>query len=79
MDYNTFDGLRFGQISDMNLQSTAQKERFPAHTPIGMAYVPFQQWEEPYEIKTGFKIGTIFPELDLPFEPKGGVLDERKR
>lgn len=37
------------------------------HYPIGMAYVPWQKWQQPYPIEQGFNRGTIFPELDLPF------------
>ncbi len=40
---------------------------FPAVTPTGMAYVPYQLWSEPYDADTGFSRGTMFPELDLPF------------
>lgn len=43
---------------------------FPEKTPIGMAYVPYQQWGEIYDAKEGFNRGTMFPELDYPF--KGG-------
>lgn len=46
--------------------------RFPKNTPIGMAYVPMQQWDETYSIEKGFDRGTIFPELDLPFAPEEG-------
>ena len=35
--------------------------------PIGMGYVPLQQWKQPYSLEQGFRRGTIFPELDLPF------------
>lgn len=35
--------------------------------PIAMAYVPWQQWREIYDSKDGFRRGTIFRELDLPF------------
>lgn len=35
--------------------------------PIGMAYVPWQHWNELYEIEKGFKAGTIFPELNKPY------------
>lgn len=48
--------------------------RFPENTPIGMAYVPMQQWGETYNIEKGFDRGTIFPELDLPFAPEEGCL-----
>lgn len=40
--------------------------------PIGMAYVPWQNWKHIYESEKGFKRGTIFEELDLPFTGKGG-------
>ncbi len=40
---------------------------FPSKTPIGMAYVPFQQWEKPYDREAALSRGTIFPALDKPF------------
>lgn len=40
---------------------------FPENTPIGMAYVPYQQWEEIYNAENGFCKGTVFPSLDYPF------------
>ncbi|MGN1416037.1 MAG: spore coat associated protein CotJA [Oscillospiraceae bacterium] len=40
---------------------------FPEHTPIGMAYVPFQQWEQPYPENKALEEGTIFPSLNLRF------------
>lgn len=40
---------------------------FPEKTPIGMAYVPYQQWGEVYAVGDGFDRGTMFPELDYPF------------
>ncbi|HHX56731.1 MAG TPA: spore coat associated protein CotJA [Clostridiales bacterium] len=42
--------------------------RFPEQTPLGMAYVPFQPWEQPYEAEQGFERGTMFPSLDFPFK-----------
>ena len=35
--------------------------------PIAMAYVPYQQWRNIYEPNQALKRGTIFKELDLPF------------
>lgn len=35
--------------------------------PIGMGYVPIQQWRQTYSLDQGLTRGTIFPELDLPF------------
>ena len=46
--------------------------RFPASTPLAMAYVPFQQWGETYGDDEALSRGTLFPELDLPFS-KGGA------
>ena len=35
--------------------------------PLGMGYVPMQQWSQTYSLDQGLSRGTIFPELDLPF------------
>ncbi len=35
--------------------------------PVGMGYVPWQQWDKVYDIAQGLQRGTIFPCLDLPF------------
>lgn len=35
--------------------------------PVGMAYVPWQEWKGTYDLNKGFHTGTIFPELDYPF------------
>lgn len=43
---------------------------FPENTPIAMAYVPLQKWEQPFAENVALEKGTIFPSLDLPF--KGG-------
>lgn len=50
---------------------------FPAETPIGMAYVPFQQWETPYDERMAISRGTVFPSLDLPFIGEEAVPRER--
>ena len=41
--------------------------------PIAMAYVPWQEWRSLYEVEKGFRCGTIFAELNLPFCWKGGA------
>ncbi|MCI8553426.1 MAG: spore coat associated protein CotJA [Clostridiales bacterium] len=38
---------------------------------LAMAYVPMQRLNSMYEPEDGFIIGTIFPELDKPWMPKG--------
>lgn len=35
--------------------------------PVGMGYVPWQQWQQTYPFEKGWNTGTIFPDLDLPF------------
>ncbi len=35
--------------------------------PIGMAYVPWQYWEDIYEADKGLQQGTIFMQLDKPY------------
>lgn len=42
---------------------TAGFERYP----VGMGYVPMQNWEVPFPMERGFSRGTIFPSLDYPF------------
>ena len=44
--------------------------------PIAMAYTPMQQWKTTYSAEKGLSRGTIFPELDLPFEGRT-ILSER--
>lgn len=40
---------------------------------IAMAYVPWQRWDQTYELKKAMCVGTIFPELDKPFLGKRGA------
>lgn len=39
---------------------------------LAMAYVPSQRWQDLYEPEEGFSRGTIFRQLDLPFEGGAG-------
>lgn len=50
-------------ILDMEKSHTKNIEDMP----IAMAYVPYQQWKNIYEPNEALKRGTIFKELDLPF------------
>lgn len=43
-----------------------------AEMPLAMAYVPWQKWCKIYDVCEGFQRGTIFRELDMPFEGRGG-------
>lgn len=40
--------------------------------PVAMAYVPWQAWNQTYELETALCEGTIFPELNQPFCGKRG-------
>lgn len=40
--------------------------------PLAMAYVPWQEWRKLYEVEKGFRCGTIFEELFMPFRGMGG-------
>lgn len=79
MDF--FDSGVLGKIFDADDSAMAREScncpqpegKFPAETPIGMAYVPFQRWEKPYDKDAGLARGTIFPSLDKPFIGKGAI------
>ncbi len=45
---------------------------FPEDTPPGMAYVPYQMWDDVYEADMGMCRGTMFPVLDKPFSGMEG-------
>lgn len=40
--------------------------------PLAMAYSPLQEFREVYSPDVALERGTIFPELDLPFEGRKG-------
>ena len=41
--------------------------------PLAIAYVPWQHWNETYQLDKAMQVGTIFPELDKPFLGKRGA------
>lgn len=47
--------------------------KFPAETPVAMAYIPFQQFGGLYDSSKALETGTIFMELDKPFTGKVNV------
>ena len=40
--------------------------------PLAMGYVPMQHYDQIFDLGKGLKMGTIFPELCLPFCGKRG-------
>ncbi|QHI73900.1 spore coat associated protein CotJA [Aminipila terrae] len=51
----------------MTTEGSVIPEDCASGCPLAMAYVPWQVWNTTYEMEQGFMVGTIFPELDLPF------------
>ena len=54
-----------------NMQSgSTMNQTMQARQPmvLAMAYVPWQRWNEVYAYDEGLHHGTIFPDLNLPFE-----------
>ncbi len=75
MDFSMFENMRTKQENEFENNNMS---RFPANTPLAMAYVPMQQWGETYNLEKGFQKGTIFPELDFPFDPEEGCYEPER-
>lgn len=74
MDYSYFDVIKSRRQPSMANHMMSNMEtsgRFPSATPLAMAYVPFQTWEEPFDASDALQAGTLFPQLDLPFMEEG--------
>ena len=52
----------------MNNTNHHQHHMNPEPMVLAMAYVPVQQWQELYEPEEALHRGTLFRQLDLPFE-----------
>lgn len=63
--------IYFGRPMDVERRSTAGGSTPIDDLPLAMAYVPMQQWKEPFDAEQGMSAGTIFPELVLPFKGWG--------
>ena len=54
---------------------------FPKNTPIAMAYIPYQNAKKLLSPEQGIQTGTMFPELNKPFDPEscsnGGMKNDR--
>ena len=53
--------------NDMQNASACRPEPTLCEFPLGMAYVPIQQWRRLYDICAAFRNGTLFQELNLDF------------
>lgn len=56
------------------MSGRSRNEKDQNDKSLAMAYVPWQKWQSLYEAEKGFCRGTIFAELDKPFEGTGGRL-----
>ncbi|MBR3760054.1 MAG: spore coat associated protein CotJA [Ruminococcus sp.] len=67
--FDEFDGLLISRPDSYskNNPSPELTTRFPANTPLAMAYVPYQQWGQVNDESEALSKGTLFPELDFPF------------
>ncbi len=86
MNFNLFDdmgglvlrerenslGMQRMNVKNSSAMMNGNTSRFPECTPLAMAYVPFQQWGEVYSEDDALEAGTLFPELNFPFERGGG-------
>lgn len=63
---NHSDSVNYGRRGSMN----GSMEKIDQY-PIAMAYVPWQKYGDTFDLENGFRIGTIFPELNLPFMRAG--------
>lgn len=89
MDFSMFENMRpcnnctryqENDSSNANIntpQNGCNISRFPENTPIAMSYTPMQQWGSVYPEDEALSVGTIFPELNLPFMPEGGCYGQR--
>jgi hypothetical protein len=53
--------------SDNDEEAPSRHHHRKEHMPIGMAYVPMQEWSEMYDACEGLYEGSAFPELNLIF------------
>lgn len=51
-----------------NTESQISESQTLGSLPIAMTYTPMQQWKTTYSAEEALSIGTVFPELNLPFE-----------
>ena len=56
--------------------TTALNAAFTENRTIAMAYVPWQQFRNLYDLEQALQVGTIFAELDKPFTGRGGMYRE---
>ena len=57
-----------GEMPQQPASMAGGRKPFPTHTPLAMAFIPFQQGiQNMYSPQKGLQAGTMFPDLDKPF------------
>lgn len=72
--FDNIDGLIISRQPDSKNDATSDEvsSRLPDNASLAMAYVPFQQWNNVFSMDEALNKGTLFPDLEFPFE-RGGV------
>ena len=63
---NSRCGSKPSHCGDCDANSSSRNDPLEG-MPIGIGYVPWQQWRSTYDYCEGLSQGTIFPCLNLPF------------
>lgn len=63
---NSRCGNNTSQCRDCDKNSSSRNDPLEG-MPLGIGYVPWQQWRKTYDFCEGLSNGTIFPCLNLPF------------
>ena len=64
----------FAGVSNSLQRPEPQKPDLLEDMPLAMAYVRMQRWGQKYDPDLALQRGTLFPDLDFPFEGKGACL-----
>lgn len=69
MDINTVNGnCPCNKDSSRSSGTMNIPYKYHDNQVVAMAYVPWQRWDKTYEPCKALAIGTIFPDLNKPFE-----------
>lgn len=66
--HNQDAGLQNAQTGSDALPCASAAAGSMEQYPVGMGYVPWQQWRQTYSLEQGLNRGTIFADLDLTFQ-----------
>ena len=70
MSEDIVEAAHHNHIIQVGPEGCSEVVPFMEFTGFGKAYVPNQELCQIYSANVGFVRGTIFPELDMPYQPK---------